>query len=142
MTDVTQPVERTYSGLIAIRPRGEDDDALWLIDPNASWDPWDDEPLAGRVAEDIDQFGHTVTVSYRITDEPRTLDELIENEAKKLAGAADADYTQHGSDITGYLWTDAELNIGGHDLLAELSSAEGLWCLLVIRFGERDPSSR
>lgn len=129
--------KRIYQGTIAIRPRGEDEDALWLIDPDAPWDPWDDEPLSGRVAEDIAEFGNTVTVSYWITDERRTIDDLIENEAKKLAGAADADYTQHGSDITGYLWTDAELKIGGHDLLAELESAVGRWCYLSIKFGER-----
>lgn len=125
--------ERIYTGTIKIGSYGEDDDALWLepsADPQA-------EPLAGEIATDIEELGNTVTVSYWITDGPRTLDQLLENEAKKLAGAADADYSQRYSDVTGYLWTDAELTIGGHDLLAELESEVGRWCYLSIKFGPK-----
>lgn len=129
--------ERVYSGTITIRQYGEDDDALWL-DPTADQYA---EPLTGQIGDDIAQLGSTVTVSYWITDGPRTLEQLLENEAKKLAGAADADYHQRHSDITGYLWTDADLNIGGHDLLAELESEVGRWCYLSIRFGEREETS-
>lgn len=124
-------VEKVYEGTITIRACGEDDDALWL-DPSAD----EYAPLARRIADDIAEHGHTVTVSYWIADGPRTLDQLVENEAMQLAGAADADYTQRHSDITGYLWTDAELKIGGHDLLAELESHTGRWCRLSIRFAE------
>lgn len=129
--------ERVYSGTITVRANGDDDDALYLDPP----DDYEEEPLAGQVEEAIELLGNTVTVSYWITDGPRTLDELLENEAKKLAGAADADYTQAYSDITGYLWTDAELKIGGHDLLAELESEVGRWCYLSIKFGTLAGSS-
>ena len=122
--------ERVYEGVITIRPCGEDDDALWL-DP----EPEVYAPLAQQIAEDIEEHGNTVTVSYWIADGPRTLGQLIENEAKQLAGALDADYHQVHSDITGYLWTDATLEIGGHDLLAELETHAGRWCRLSIRFG-------
>lgn len=125
--------ERIYTGTIAVRPFGEDDDALWL-DPTADQYA---EPLSGQIEEDIEQFGNTVTVSYWITDGPRTLEQLLENEVKQLAGAADAEYFQHHSDITGYLWTDASLVIGGHDLLAELESHVGRWCYLSINFGDQ-----
>lgn len=125
--------ERTYQGIITVRAYGEDDGALWL-DPTEPYD----EPLAAQVALDIEALGNTVTVSYWITDGPRTIEQLLENEAKKLAGAADADYTERGSDVTGYLWTDAELQIGGHDLLAELESEVGRWCYLSIRFGPKE----
>lgn len=128
--------ERIYSGTITIRPYGEDDDALWL-------DPTDDgdEPLTGEVEADLERFGHTVTVSYWIADGPRTLEQLLENEVKKLAGAADAEYSQRYSDITGYLWTDADLVIGGHDLLAELESEVGRWCYLTISYSRVDGST-
>jgi hypothetical protein len=125
--------ERVYSGTITVRDYGEDTSALWL-------DPTDygDEPLTGEIEADIEQFGNTVTVSYWIADGPRTLEQLLENEVKQLAGAADAEYTQCHSDITGYLYTDASLVIGGHDLLAELESNEGRWCYLTISFGSAD----
>ncbi len=124
--------EVVYTGTITVRACGEDDDALYL-DPA---DPYD-EPLAGEISADIERYGNTVTVQYWIADEPRTLEQLLENEVKKAAGAADAEYHQRYSDITGYLWTDASLVIGGHDLLAELESEEGRWCYLSVRFGER-----
>lgn len=130
---MSEPVERVYSGTITVRSFGEDDDALFL-------DPTDPhiEPLAGQVAKDIEAHGNTVSVSYWIADGPRTLEQLIENDVKQLMGAADADYDQRYSDVTGYLWTDAELVIGGHDLLAELESEVGRWCRLSIRFGARE----
>lgn len=125
--------ERIYSGTITVRPNGQDDDALYL-DPTPAYD----EPLSGEIQGDIERLGNTVTVSYWITDSPRTIEQLLENEAKKLAGAIDADYSQRYSDITGYLWTDAELQIGGHDLLAELESEVGRWCYLSIKFGPKE----
>lgn len=125
--------ERIYTGTITLRSYGEDDEALWL-DPTAAYV----EPLSGQIAWDIKTLGNTVTVSYWIADGPRTIEQLVENEAKKLAGAAGADYSQRYSDITGYLWTDAELTIGGHDLLAELESEVGRWCYLSIRFGAKE----
>jgi hypothetical protein len=124
-------VERAYAGTITVRPCGEDDDAFFLDSTPADQNT---RPLAELIAEDIEEHGNTVSVAYWITDAPRTLDELVDNESRKFDGAADADYNQHYSEITGYLWTDAELKIGGHDLLAELGSHEGSWCCLSIRF--------
>lgn len=126
--------ERVYEGTITLRAFGEDDDALYL-DPT---DPYD-EPLAGQVEEDIETLGNTVTVAYWIADGPRTVDQLLENDVRKAAGAIGAEYQQHHSEYTGYLWTDASLVIGGHDLLAELESEVGRWCRLSIRFGDRPP---
>ena len=36
------------------------------------------------------------------------------------------------SEYTGYLWTDEEVLIGGHDLIEELRGCEGKWLLLEI----------
>lgn len=127
-------VECVYAGYVIIGQYGDDDEALFLDDNPG-------EPLAARFAADLDSHGRTVSVSYWIADGPRTLAELLENEAAKAAGAADAAYRQVFSEITGYLWTDATLTVGGHDLLAELASYEGSWCRLAVRFGEREENA-
>lgn len=103
-----------YSGRITERSNGEDDEAIYVGDDS-------DEPFAARFRDDLNRYGRYVTVSYYVSEQPKTAAELLENELQKLAGSAKADYTQHYSDYTGYLWTDQELNVGGHNLLGELS---------------------
>lgn len=119
--------EVMYSGMIAERTYGEDDFALFIGD-----DPY--EPFAKRFQEDLELYGRNISVSYFITDEPRSADDLANNLIKVMAGAADADYSQHYSDITGYLWTDAECMVGGHDLLGELESYVGKYCHMTVIF--------
>ena len=96
-----------------------------------------DREAMGRLAKAmvfICGVDHPTTVALR------TAAELAENAVKMLAGAADADYTQHYSDITGYLWTDAECVVGGHDLLDELESNVGKWCHMTVTFHPEPPS--
>ena len=50
----------------------------------------------------------------------------------KFIGGIEADFNPRYSEITGYLWTDEELNVGGHDLMAELKSNVGKWLILEI----------
>jgi hypothetical protein len=38
------------------------------------------------------------------------------------------------SEYTGYLWTDEDLMVGGHDLLAELKSHLGKFCHLYVHY--------
>lgn len=117
--------DRTYSGQITIRAFGEDDDAIFLSD---------DKPFAMRFQEDLEKCGRYASVHYWITDESRTYEELVQNQVRIAVGSANADYTQHYSDVTGYLWTDAECNVGGHNLLAELDTHEGKWCHMLVQF--------
>ncbi|WP_068059300.1 hypothetical protein [Nocardia xishanensis] len=110
-------VRQIYRGRIHEAPCGEHDDALFLADI--------DVPLAERIEDGLDQWGRFATVRYWITDTERCAEELTDNLAKIAVGAIDADYTHCYSEYTGYLWTDEELNVGGHDLLDELRTHLG-----------------
>ena len=64
-----------------------------------------------------------VSVRYIISDNPITDPEyLIASFVSQLDGVIELKHNSHFSELTGYLWTDNELKIGGHDLLKELSS--------------------
>lgn len=89
-----------------------------------------DEPLAEVLEDEI--AGEIVTARYWITDEECSRDEAQEEALKRVMGCADCLYLSRYSEITGYLWTDEEINIGGHDLLAELARAIGKWLILEI----------
>lgn len=99
-----------YKGLIREGLRGENDSALFIGDA--------EEPIAQEFYSDLQ--GKQVSVRYWISDTKKTKEELQEGFLKTLFGAVDADYGDAYSEITGYLWTDEELNIGGHDLVSEL----------------------
>lgn len=116
----------TYSGRIAVEDYGETIDVLFVGD--------DSQPFAERFSDDLDAYGRYVSVRYHVADQERTLGELDENLIRRLFGAADADYTEHYSDITGYLYTDEDLNVGGHDLLAELKGSVGRYLTMSADF--------
>ena len=49
-----------------------------------------------------------------------------------VMGDANVDLQSRYSEITGYLWTDEDLNVGGHDLLAELKGHVGKWLIMEV----------
>jgi hypothetical protein len=65
-------------------------------------------------------------------------EELEEEHFKTLIGATDAEYNARYSDLTGYLWTDEDWNVGGHNLLSELKSNVGKWLILEVELYEKD----
>lgn len=89
-----------------------------------------DEPLAEFLEDKIK--GRIVNVKYFIANVPETKAVLVENLIKTLYGDADVKYLEVYSEYTGYLWTDEDLNIGGHDLLAELKQNIGKFLYLEI----------
>lgn len=101
-----------YKGFIEERYRGEKDDALFIGDM--------EYPLAEEFESELQ--GKQVSIRYWISDTKKTKEQIQEGALKTIMGVVDAEYGDRYSEITGYLWTDEELNIGGHDLLAELSS--------------------
>lgn len=124
-----EPAERaviTYAGQIDVRDHGEAFDVVFVGDG--------DDPFAERFSDDLESHGRYVTVRYHITERQHPVEELEENLIRRLAGAADANYADHYSDITGYLWTDEDLNIGGHDLLDELRDGDGRYLLMIVEF--------
>jgi hypothetical protein len=68
------------------------------------------------------QKGLSAHVSYSVTDEYMNEDQLTENMLRVLYGAADAKYSHHFSDLTGYLWTDEIFVVNNHDVYAEIMS--------------------
>jgi hypothetical protein len=119
-----------YRGVIAERDYGESMDALFLD----SDDMDSGEPLAERISDDMDLGGQYLSVRYWTASEPRSDDDIREGAVLAYLGAGDVQFSPHYSDITGYLWTDEDINVGGHDLLAELRSQKGRYCLLEIDY--------
>ena len=114
---------KTYQGLLSLHSCGEYDEALYL------------SSLRESLADELGWMRNkTVTVRYWITDKPCTKDEAQQAAMLQIMGLADVDFGARYSDITGYLWTDEDLNIGGHDLLTELKSNIGKWLILEIDF--------
>jgi len=111
-----------YKGFIKEASKGENDNALFIGEM--------EYPLAEEIESELQ--GKEVSVRYWISNTEKTKEQMQEGALKTLIGAVDADYGDRYSDITGYLWTDEELKIGGHDLLAELSSSKGKFVYMEI----------
>jgi len=111
-----------YKGVIREGSKGENEAALFIGET--------EEPIALEFEEEIQ--GKQVSARYWISDSEKTKEELTENTILTMVGAVDADYGDRYSDYTGYLWTDEELIIGGHDLLSELRSNIGRFIYLEI----------
>lgn len=109
------------SGELSIHSYGDDDEALFISTES--------EPLADVLKEINNK---TVTVRYWLTDQEMNKESASMEFMKKLYGVADIDYGSVYSEYTGYLWTDENLEIGGHDLLAELTYEAGKWLNLEI----------
>lgn len=125
-----------YRGTLAVRDHGEAMDILFLDgDPGYDWE----DPLAERISDDLERHGRYASVRYWTADAPMDDDEIAEAALRSLFGEADARYKAHYSDVTGYLWTDEDINVGGHDLLEELKSQAGRYCLLEIGYAKGRP---
>lgn len=116
--------EKIHSGQLLILNNAEDDEVLFL----------NGEPLA-QVLEYL--HGNEASVSYYISDKEIDYLNVQEKFTASLFGEINADYGIAYSEITGYLWTDEELQVGGHDLLAELKGYDGKYINLITRFKEQ-----
>lgn len=111
----------TYQGLLSLHSCGEADDILFL------------SSLSDPMAEELGWMrGKQVTVRYWVTDKPCTRDKASEAAMMIVMGKADVYFNSRYSELTGYLWTDEDLNVGGHNLLAELRSNVGKWLILEV----------
>lgn len=94
----------------------------------------DDNPIA----EELEYLsGKVCTVRYYISDreaneETLQADFLINT----LYGNLRSEFCARYSEITGYLWTDDELNIGGHNIRDELESYVGKFLYMIIDIDE------
>lgn len=113
---------KVYKGLIREDNYGENYEAVFIGDM--------EEPIAETFEEDF--AGKQVSVRYWTSKVEKTKEELIEGLLRNLMGMVDAEYGDRYSDITGYLWTDEEINIGGHNLLEEIRSYVGQYIYLEV----------
>ena len=113
---------KAYAGLLCLHSHGEADDILFLSSLS--------DPLAEVLEWDISR--KTVTARYWITDTQLDKSVVKEQFLSEMLGFADCEFGHRYSEITGYLWTDEEVKIGGHDLLAELRTYVGKWLTLEI----------
>jgi len=126
-----------YRGTLALHDHGEAMGVL-MLDGDLD-DRYEYEPLAETISDDLAAHGRYASVRYWTADAPMGDDEIAEAALRLLFGEADAQYTAHYSDVTGHLWTDEDINVGGHDLLEELKSQAGRYCLLEISYEKELP---
>jgi len=112
---------KTYKGQLKLDSYGESDDVLFISTI--------DTPLVEALGW---ISGKKAIVRYCVTEKQTTKEESEDQFLKKLMGVAEVEFHAKYSEITGYLWTDEELNIGGHDIIAELKSYIGEWLILEI----------
>lgn len=123
---------KTYKGLLSLHSWGEADDILFL------------SSLEGPFAEELeyDISGKMVTARYWITDIPMPKSEAQDYFIRKLVGDADVEFGSHYSEVTGYLWTDEECNVGGHDLIEEFKSYVGKYLILEVEIHNPQPKGK
>ncbi len=108
------------SGWLRLAYYGEADDILFLSD----------EPLVDLLQESV--AGRQVSIRYWICDQEETKSSAIEAFLHKLDGIAEANFGANYSEVTGYLWTDEELVVGGHDLVQEFYGSVGKFLILEV----------
>src|SRR5687767_1229328 len=96
-------------GRLAIGRHGEAHDILYC--GHQSLAEWADNFLPDR---------RQVSIRYWITDKPVTLEEAQRAAAERIMGQTDIEFGARYSEITGYLWTDEDFKVGGHDMIARL----------------------
>ena len=112
---------KSLRGLLVLMPDGEADDILGLVSENK----WRAEPFARSFEGIIGSGRKQVSVRYFLTDEARSVEQLNDALAHIAEGFGEAEYNHRYSEITGYLWTDEEAVVGGHDLVKELRGSLG-----------------
>lgn len=108
---------------------GDYEKALCLLN-NETWHV--EEPLIKGLSERLWHRDTVVSVRYWISDVPLTENELLVNTVMQQLGSPEIKFYSHYSEITGYLWTDENFVVGGHDIQEELRASLGKWLYLKI----------
>ena len=125
-------MKETYTGKLTKWSNGEEDDILSLEGTDC--------PLAETIKDHMATHGRYLTVRYWTAEKEMSADELTEVTVMMQCGVGKADYGVAYSEITGYLWTTEELEVGGHDVLEELKSQIGKWLRLEIEYARATPN--
>lgn len=114
----------TFSGLLSLHSYGDSDSVLYI------------STLSDPLAIELQVITNKMVIArYWVTERERTKDEATADFVQKLCGNAYVEFLAHYSEITGYLWTDQKLRIGGHEPVGRT----GRPCWLVADFGDRCP---
>jgi hypothetical protein len=104
-----------------------------------------DKPFLRTIFEelDIDPYLNddikieVVSLEYIISDNSLIdFEDAKEHEWLRANGYTEVELNYRYSDITGYLWTDEKMVVGGHDIMSILENEEGSYCVMKIMFGE------
>ena len=115
-----------FNGYLKLGSNGEEDDILFF--------KGHDYPLAEELCDKI--ANKFVSIRYYVSNVEITLEQAEEYFIRQLYGEVDAEYEMIYSETTGYLWTNEELKVGGHDLLEEFKSFIGKYLILIAEIDE------
>lgn len=94
-------------------------------------------PLCKRFEDEIGWSNKYANVQMLIGDNPIDMEHLDETKIVSMMGEVEHDYYHSYSEYTGYLWTNENFKVGGHDLLKILSSNSGKYIHLEIELYEK-----
>jgi|ERR1700760_1779856 len=85
------------------------------------------------VAEWAEEFsGCQISLRYWIADSEQEDDAIKTRAVEQIMGRADVDWGARYSEVTGYLWTDEDFKVGGHNMIKELTVHNGKYLLLEV----------
>lgn len=130
-------VIKIYKGLLIHEEYGDCTAALWLKGT--------DDPLLRIIQDDIDDYGKYLSIRLFFIDGDNAISIIdtedwgyVEEEYyKHLIGVGDAEFQSIYSEYTGYLWTDENFHVGGHDVADILESHVGMYLFMQIEFNKR-----
>lgn len=122
------PENIIYRGFIDEMSDGDHDDALWLRGSEA--------PLASIIKDHMEELGNFLSVKYHITDIEVSSESLNDTLIRTMTGIGGVEYEHAYSEYTGYLWTNQDIKVGGHDLLDILEDNKGKFLHMEISFSK------
>lgn len=130
-----------YRGWLHLGINAGDENILQLIEDKEQCGRSSQDILAESIQDDMRTYGCYLSVSYFVADKELSSDELQEHFLNSLYGDSSAWYHVAWSEITGYLWTNEEIMVGGHDLLEELKGNVGKFLHLEIEYSHENKAN-
>lgn len=98
-------------------------------------------PLSKEMENKLNWKNCYASVKFVTCDTPIDVEHIEEKIIESYYGLCETQYRHRYSDYTGYLWTDEEFKVGGHDLIKILESHEGEYIHLEIElYKEKKPN--
>lgn len=138
---------KIIQGWLKLIPNQEDEDILCVVMDLVSvesklysgiWVDPEDYSIAEIASNYIREHGKRMSVRYWISNVQLLSVDMAQEEFLRTLYALDAraEYEVKYSETTGYLWTDENFWVGGHDMITELTTSEGKFLLMELTFNE------